>query len=223
MTEIAVEPARKTVADKPVWRGVTHQWAFVLSVLVGSLMIVSAPAGRASIAVAVYVGSVAALFGCSAFYHRPNWQPATRAWLRRVDHSAIYILIAGTYTPVAMLALPESEGQDLLRLAWLGAAVGIVKSMAWVHAPKPVSAALYVLMGWLVLGKWTSVTAAVGPLGISLLLIGGACYTSGAVIYAKRKPDPWPKIFGYHEIFHVLVIVATLAHGAMVAGLVGKH
>lgn len=210
----------KTVADKPQWRGVTHQWAFFISLLVGGALVALAPPGRAATALAVYAASVSGLFGCSALYHRPNWQPATRAWLRRIDHSAIYLLIAGTYTPVALLALPPAQGQKLLMIAWIGAALGIVKSLAWVHAPKPVSAALYVLMGWLVLGEWSSVSASIGARGMGLLAIGGVCYTSGAIIYAKRKPDPWPKVFGYHEIFHVLVIVASLAHGAMVVGIV---
>ena len=220
MTESAADTPLKTAADKPIWRGVTHQWAFFLSLIGGGAMFALAPPGRAALAVGIYVASVAGLFGASALYHRPNWQPSTRAWLRRIDHSAIYTLIAGTYTPVAMLALPETQGRRLLMVAWIGAAVGIVKSLAWVHAPKPVSAALYVLMGWLVLSEGSSVSTAMGPRGVALLAIGGVCYTSGAVIYAKRKPDPWPKTFGYHEIFHVLVIVAALAHGAMVAGIV---
>lgn len=222
MSDKTADAPLKTVSDKPVWRGVSHQWAFFLSLLGGGTMLALAPPGRAAIAVGIYVASVAGLFGCSALYHRPNWQPGTRAWLRRIDHSAIYTLIAGTYTPVAMLALPESQGQRLLWVAWIGAALGIVKSMAWAHAPKPISAALFVLMGWLVIGEWSSVSAAIGPRGVALLAIGGVCYTSGAVIYAKRKPDPWPKTFGYHEIFHVLVIVAALAHCAMVAGIVWK-
>ena len=218
-----VEPtAAQRAVLKPRLRGVSHQIAFFLSLIAGFAMTAAAPPGKIAFAVAVYVGSVSGLFGASALYHRPNWQPGTRAWLRRLDHSAIYLLIAGTYTPVALLALPETSGHRLLVLAWVGAALGMIKSLAWVHAPKPLSALLYVLLGWLVMSEWRAVAQGLGPIGLGLMGAGGVCYTVGAVIYARRRPDPWPRLFGYHEIFHALVIVAALCHMAMVARLVWR-
>lgn len=214
--------AAQRASLKPRLRGVSHQIAFFASLLSGVTMVALAPAGKAALAVAVHALSVSALFGASALYHRPNWQPSTRAWLRRLDHSAIYLLIAGTYTPVALLALPEARGVRLLAMAWVGAVLGMVKSLAWVHAPKPLSALLYVVLGWLVVSEWRGVAAGLGPTGLGLMAAGGVCYTVGAVIYARRWPDPWPRLFGYHEIFHALVIVAALCHLAMVAGLVWR-
>ncbi len=218
-----VEPSpAQRAALKPKYRGVSHQIAFFLSLVSGVAMTALAPPGVAALAVAVYVGSVSTLFGASALYHRPNWQPKTRAWLRRLDHSAIYVLIAGTYTPVSLLALPEESGHRLLATAWVGAGLGIAKSLAWVHAPKPLSALLYVVLGWLVVSEGRAVAQGLGPVGLALLGAGGVCYTVGAVIYARRRPDPWPRLFGYHEIFHALVILAALCHMAMIARLVWR-
>lgn len=205
---------------KPVLRGVSHEIAFYISLLAGTLLAVAAEPGRPALAAAIYGLSVSALFGASALYHRPNWLPTTRAQLRRLDHSAIYLLIAGTYTPVALLAVPPPGGGQLLTLAWGGAALGIAKSLVWPKAPKPVTALLYVVLGWLVVGYWGAVTGGLGSVGTVLLIVGGVLYTTGALIYARRRPDPAPTVFGYHEIFHALVIAAAICHFVVVARVV---
>ncbi len=205
---------------KPRLRGVSHEIAFYVSILAGCVLTAWARPGKPSLAAMIYTGCVTVLFGASALYHRPNWLPATRAMLRRVDHAAIYLLIAGTYTPVALLAVPGDAGMRLLALAWGGAVLGVGKSLLWPNAPKPVSAALYVLMGWLVVAEWSAVARGLGTVGLGLLLVGGVLYTAGAIIYAKRRPDPSPGVFGYHEIFHALVVAAAGLHFAAVARVV---
>lgn len=160
------------------------------------------------------------LFAISAVYHVPMWTPARRQWLRRLDHAAIYLQIAGTYTPICLLALPAAAGESLLSAIWCAATAGIAKSILWVRAPKPVSAALYVGLGWAVVARWQAVVTGLGPVGFALMLCGGVLYTVGAVIYALRKPDPMPQVFGYHEIFHALVIAAAACHFVMVVRVV---
>lgn len=204
---------------KPTLRGVSHQAGFYVSLLAGTLLISWAPPGAATQATAIYALCVSTLFGASALYHRPHWSPMARARMRRVDHAAIYLLIAGTYTPIAMLAVPQEAGRMLLSLAWGGAAFGIVKTLAWPRAPKWVTALVYVLFSWLVVVQWDAVASGLGPAGLGLILAGGAMYTGGALIYAKRRPDPWPQVFGYHEIFHALVVLAAACHFAAIVRL----
>jgi len=217
----AAHPSSPVARVKPTLRGVSHEIAFYVSLLAGFLLTAWARPGKPSLAAMIYTGCVSALFGASALYHRPNWLPATRARLRRVDHAAIYPLIAGTYTPVALLAVPGEAGIRLLAVAWGGAALGIAKSLLWTSAPKSVTAGLYVLLGWLVVAEWSAVARGLGAVGLALLLMGGVFYTTGAIIYARRRPDPKPAVFGYHEIFHALVVAAACLHFVAVARVVG--
>jgi hemolysin III len=196
---------------KPKLRGVTHVVAAFVAALAGVLLITHAPTVKAAWAAGIYSWSLVMLFGISAVYHVPMWQPRPRMWLRRMDHSAIFILIAGTYTPICLLGL-HGVGMTILIIVWAGAGLGILQSMLWPKAPKWVTAILYVALGWIVVWEWQAVHALLGGLNEILLAIGGFLYTAGAVIYAAHKPNPWPKVFGYHEIFHLLVIIAAALH-----------
>lgn len=206
---------------KPRFRGVSHEWAFFLFVGLGVALVLGAPDAEARFAVSVYAVSVCALFGASALYHRITWVSATaRRWMRRLDHSMIFLLIAGTYTPFALLALEGTTATVILALVWTGAAFGIVVNMLWIDAPKWVTALIYLALGWVAVAAFPSLLEGVGVTGTTLVAVGGVLYTVGAVIYARRRPDPAPTVFGYHEIFHLLVIAAAAMHYAAVAFVV---
>lgn len=209
------------VLVKPLLRGVSHQVAFFVALVAGGLLVWAHRSGPAWRALAVFAVCQAALFGISAAYHRPTWSPVARARMRRLDHVGIYLQIAGSYTPVCVLGMGGEAGDRLLAWVWAGAGLGIVKTLFWVHAPKPISAGLYVLLGWAVMSEWSAITAALGSLGTALMLIGGALYTVGALIYALKRPNPWPRTFGYHEIFHLLVVAAAMCHFEMVRRVAG--
>jgi hemolysin III len=166
----------------------------------------------------VYAISVASMFGASALYHRVNWQSASaRRWMRRLDHSMIYFSIAGTYTPFALLVLDGGLARAVLIAVWSGALLGIALKLLWPDTPKWLTAAFYVTLGWVAVIPFPQLADELGPLGISLVAGGGALYTAGAVVYALRRPDPAPAVFGYHEIFHVLVIAAAALQFVAVA------
>ena len=202
---------------KPRLRGVSHQYAFFIALAAGAALVVLARGGEARVAVAVYALSLSAMFGASALYHRIDWSPRPRAWLRRLDHSMIFVLVAGTYTPFAVLVLAPALGWTLLGVVWGGAVAGIVLSLVWVDAPRWLSAALYVALGWVAIVGLPQLWDRAGAMAVALLATGGVLYTVGAVIYARRRPDPSPRIFGYHEVFHVLVIAAAAVHFAAIA------
>jgi hemolysin III len=202
----------------PRLRGVTHQWAFVASIFVGTALVLSAPSPRARLAAAIYAVSVAALFGSSALYHRVAWRsPGARRWMRRLDHSMIFVVIAGTYTPFALLALRGALASAILIAVWAGAAAGVILKLAWIDAPEWLVALLYVLLGWVGAAAAPEMIATldIGP--AALVAAGGVLYTAGAVIYARKRPDPVPAVFGYHEVFHVLVITAAALQYAAIA------
>jgi hemolysin III len=201
---------------KPRLRGVIHQWSFFVALAAGAALVAWAPAGRATAASAVYAVALAGLLGTSALYHRITWQPRARAWLRRLDHSMIFVLIAGTYTPFALLVLHGTLAHVVLAVVWGGALLGIVLELVWIDAPKWLIAAVYLALGWVGVVTIPQVASRAGAGAVSLLVIGGLLYTVGAVIYALRRPDPSPKVFGYHEIFHLLVIAAAATHYAAV-------
>ncbi len=184
------------------------------------MLLVEASGTNETLAITVYSLSVIALFGISALYHRPQWSTVARMWMRRLDHSAIFIMIAGTGTPLCLLAMPEPFGRNLLIILWAAAAVGITQSLFWVKAPKIVSAMLYIIMGWLALPYLPQMSAALGSTSVDLIIAGGIIYSIGALIYAFKRPDPLPHIFGYHEIFHLLVIVAAAVHFVVIAKLI---
>jgi hemolysin III len=202
---------------RPRLRGVFHQYAFFASLLLGAVLVVgsSGPAERTS--AVVFATALAAMFGISALYHRITWRPRTRLWMRRLDHAAIYLLIAGTYTPFALLALTHVWRWTILPIVWGGALVAIVLKLAWVDAPKWLAVAIGIALGWIGVVALPQLWAHAGLTGVALLLAGGILYTGGAIVYARRRPDPVPAVFGYHELFHALVIAAAACQYAAVA------
>ncbi|HLL86548.1 MAG TPA: hemolysin III family protein [Thermoleophilaceae bacterium] len=203
--------------ERPRLRGVLHQWAFFVSVVLGALLVVLAPAGEARTATLIYAAAVCGLFGVSALYHRVTWRPAVRRWMRRLDHSMIFILIAATYTPFGMLVLEGTLAVVVLAIVWGGALAGVLLKLVWIDAPKWLVATAYVALGWVAAIAMPELGSRLGLGALALLIGGGTAYTAGAVIYARQRPDPAPTVFGYHEIFHLLVIVAAAAHFAAVA------
>ena len=215
MTEAARRPL---LPGKPRLRGVSHQWAFFVSVVLGAALVVSAPAGVPRLAAAVYATSVAALFGASALYHRITWASvAARRWMRRVDHSMIFFLIAGSYTPFALLVLDGTIAAVILVAVWTGAAAGVVLRLLWIDAPKWLVAVTYVLLGWVAVAAFPDLLAELGVTATAMVVGGGILYTLGALVYALKRPDPAPAVFGYHEVFHALVIAAAALQYAVVA------
>jgi hemolysin III len=202
---------------KPRLRGVSHEYAFFISIATGAALIAAASDARARLAVSVYAAAVTALLGTSALYHRVTWRPAARRWMRRLDHSMIFVLIAGTYTPVCLLALHGSLAQTVLIVVWAGALGGVVFKLLWIDAPKWVLVLVYIALGWVSAAVFGQLPAALGWLGLAGLAAGGLLYTLGAVVYASEWPNPWPKTFGYHEVFHALVLGAATMHYAVIA------
>jgi hemolysin III len=214
-----IATAPSAAHPKPLLRGVSHEIAAGIALFAWLVLAALAPSGPARAAANVYGLSLVTLFAVSAVYHRPTWRPRARLVMRRLDHAAIFVLIAGTYTPMCLL-LPSGTGRTLLAVAWGGAALGVIQSVFWVKAPKPLVAAAYVVLGWVVVPVMPTLAATLGAGGITLLATGGGLYTLGAVVYAMRRPDPFPRVFGYHEIFHALVIAAAACHFALVAGAI---
>jgi hemolysin III len=196
---------------------VSHQYAFFASLVTGTVLLCMAPAGRAVLAAAVYAASLSAVFGVSALYHRVTWAPRGYRWMKRLDHAMIFLLIAGTFTPFGVLVLSGALAAVILTVVWGGAAAGIVLKLAWIDAPRWLSAALYVALGWVGVAAVPELLVRMGWLATGLLVLGGLLYSAGALVYAFRRPDPAPAVFGYHEIFHALVIAAALAQYAVVA------
>lgn len=205
---------------KPLLRGYLHQEAFFVVLGAGALLVAKSSDQTALIASLIYSFSLLFLFGISAVYHRPHWQPKQRALLKRVDHAAIFILIAGTFTPICLLALPEHDGRQLLIIIWLAAVLGILQSIFWVKAPKAVTAIFYVVMGWLAMPYAGDLHASLGVTQVALIVAGGIIYTLGAVFYALKKPNFAPHIFGYHELFHLMTIIAAALHFAVIYQLI---
>ncbi|AUG31136.1 MULTISPECIES: hemolysin III family protein [Microbacterium] len=196
---------------KPSWRGWIHAGTFPVAIAAGVVLIVLAQGAPAKWAAAVFMATSLLLFGNSALYHRFNWGPTTKAVLKRIDHANILLLIAGTYTPIAVLALPPGKGALLLVLVWSGALLGILFRVFWIHAPRWLYVALYLLLGWAAVMYLGDLMAANLAMMI-LVIVGGLLYTAGAVVYALKKPNPWPGHFGFHEIFHVCTVLAFLCH-----------
>ena len=202
---------------KPRLRGLIHALGFVAAVPLGIVLIVEAETSRGRLAAAVFASSVVTMFGASALYHSPDWPPGARRWLRRVDHAGIYVLIAGSYTPFALLVLDGYWRFLLLGIVWTGALAAIVFKFGWVDAPTWISAVIGVALGWVGVIVFPQLMDEIGLGGSALVLAGGLLYTVGAVVYALRRPDPYPSVFGFHEVFHVLVIAAVACQYAAVA------
>jgi len=208
---------------KPKLRGVSHQYAFFVSLGCGVVLILAASGGRARLAASIYAVAVSALLGTSALYHRVTWRPNARRWMRRLDHSMIFVMIAGTYTPVALLALKGSLASAILIVLWVGALAGVVFKLLWIDAPKWLLAAIYVALGLVSAAVFGELPAAIGWLGVAGLASGGLLYMVGAIVYASGRPNPWPKVFGYHEVFHALVLAAAALQYAVIAFAVIPH
>jgi hemolysin III len=217
--DAATERASEAIAAvKPRLRGVSHEWAFFASLFLGAALIVAAKTPEATLAVAVYAVSLSALLGTSALYHRVDWRrPEARKWMRRLDHSMIFFLIAGTYTPFALLVLDGPLADAILLVVWAGAIAGAVVEMVWIDHPKWVAALIYMSLGWVAVVAFPELWGQIGVAGTLLVAAGGLLYTAGAVVYATQRPNPDPRVFGYHEIFHLFVILAAAAHFAAVA------
>jgi hemolysin III len=203
---------------KPRLRGVLHQWAFVVSLGAGVGLVLEAGSVRARLAVAIYALSVAGLFGTSALYHRVNWRSlGARRWMRRFDHTMIFVLIAGTYTPFSLLVLHGTLGTVILIAVWCAALAGAVFKLLWIDAPGWLGATTYILIGWIAVIAAPELVDSLGIRAVAALALGGILYSAGGVIYALKRPDPVPSVFGYHELFHSLVIAAAALQYLVVA------
>jgi hemolysin III len=205
------------VAQKPRLRGVLHEVGFFLALPPAAVLPLLAEGTRARMAAAVFAGSVVAMFGASALYHRPTWGPRARRWLRRLDHTGIYGLIAGTYTPFGLLVLGGAWRISVLAIVWSGAGLSILLKLFWCDGPKWLAAVLGIGLGWVGLVVYPQLTEKLGLAPALLLLAGGLFYTAGAIVYARRRPDPLPAVFGYHEVFHALTIAAVACQYVVVA------
>jgi hemolysin III len=204
------------VAARPRLRGWIHLWAFAVSVAAGIVLVSVVGATRgaeAGLATTVYALTVCLLFGTSAVYHRVQWTRASRhALLARLDHSMIFVFIAGTYTPFAVLAMPERTGDVVLAVVWFGAVGGVVLKSAWITAPRWLSVPLYLGLGWVAVFTLPDLLASSGVAAFVLIAAGGLLYTCGAIVYGIKRPDPWPQVFGFHEVFHLCTVVAAACH-----------
>ena len=207
--------------SKPLLRGVSHEIAAFAAAPAALALIWSAKSFWAVVGAAIYGASLFTLFLVSSIFHRPTWSPQTRAWIAKLDNSAIFLLIGGTYVPICLL-VGGAVGRALLAIVWTGAAAGIVLTVAWPHAPKWLMAAVYVLLGWVFLPAAAGLRQAMDGRALWLLLAGGLVYTAGAIVYALRRPDPFPRVFGYHEVFHLLVIAGAACHFVVVRGAILK-
>jgi hemolysin III len=219
-------PARHTIEPQgselrvPRLRGVSHELAFFVSVAAAVVVVVLAPAGRARIAVAVYGAGLIALFGGSALYHRWRGPARCKPLLRRIDHSTIFVFIAASYTPIAVVVLHGALVWVVLGVAWAGAGAGVAFSLGWIEAPRAVIASSYLALGWVSVIAIPQLLAELTPAPLVLLVAGGVLYSVGAAVYALKRPDPWPRTFGFHEIFHAFVIAAAAAQYIAVIGWV---
>jgi hemolysin III len=208
---IAVAP------PKPRLRGRIHQVAFWISVPSGVVLVALADSAVQTAVASIYAVSLTAVFGASAAYHRGEWSDRAHAWMRRLDHSMIFLLIAGTYTPFGLLVLSGTLAGVVLAVVWSGALLGMALNLVWVDAPKWFSAIVYVALGWVAVMAFPQLVALLGATATGLLVLGGVLYSAGAAVYALRRPDPAPAVFGYHEVFHALVIAAAITHYVVVA------
>jgi hemolysin III len=217
-----LDPKKITTLDpvKPLLRGHFHQAAFFIAMGACLMLLARTPNFLCLITAGIYSFTLLLLFGVSALYHRPNWNPRARARMRRLDHAAIFALIAGSAVPIALVGVGGMQGRSLLTVIIAGAMVGVVRCLLWITAPKWLSTILYVLVACLSVPFLMDLKAGLGGTGLTLLLVGGLIYIFGAVIYAVKRPNPWPHFFGYHEIFHILVVIAAAFHFVVILRLV---
>jgi hemolysin III len=213
----SLESLATPLEARPLLRGVLHEIGLGAALVVGTLLIVGADGGRPSVAASIFAGSVALMLGASTLYHRVTWRPRARLWMRRVDHAGVYALIAGTYTAVGLISLHGVLKWTVLSIVWAGALAATLTKFCWVHSPKWLSVLIGVSLGWVGLAALPQLVSTAGPAAVALLLAGGVAYTAGAIVYAKRRPDPVPTVFGYHEVFHALTLVAIACQYVAVA------
>lgn len=204
------------VATRPMLKGWSHILAAVAAIVLCPILIALSPSGTRA-AAAIFSGGVIALFAISGLYHRVQWGETANRILRGLDHSMIFIVIAATYTPIAAVALPETQGRVILAIVWVGAAFGVTLNLAWPTAPRPVIVAPYLIVGWVALVVIVDIWRSLGVAGFILMLVGGLLHSGGAVIYARKRPDPWPTVFGFHEVFHLCVVAGIACHYIVVA------
>ncbi len=207
-----VGPAAAATLVRPRLRGVLHLAFLPAFVAAAVVLVVLARSPHGRMAMALYGVGLAACLGTSALYHRGHWSAAARELLGRIDHSMIFLLVAGTYTPVCLLVLGGTVAHLVLGIVWIGGALGAAMAILWRHPPAWAEVAPYILVGWSAVIAIPQLAAGLGWGGLSLLMAGGILYTAGAIIYGLERPDPFPSVFGYHEIFHALVVLAAAAH-----------
>jgi hemolysin III len=203
----------------PALRGVLHQWAFWFALAATAALVALAPAGG-RVAALIYGAGLCLMLAASALYHRLNCSDGVRTWLCRVDHSAIYVFMAASYTPLALLLLEGTMRWVVLGTVWAAALAGVALSVAWVTAPRVLNAIIYVVLGWAFVVLFPELSADLDVAPLVLFAAGGLLYSVGAVIYALRRPNPWPSTFGFHEVFRTLVIAAAVTHFVAIAGWV---
>lgn len=203
-------------STKPTWRGWIHAIAFPITVVAGLVLVATAPTTAAKVSSTIFVVTAAMLFGVSALLHRGHWSPRVENGLRRWDHANIYLIIAGTYTPIAVLAVPPSDGKLMLAVVWSGAIAGVFFRVFWLGAPRWLSTTLYVVIGWVVIFFVPELIDGAGVAAFVLIAIGGVLYSIGAVIYGMKRPDLVPGTFGFHELFHALTVAAFTCHYAAI-------
>lgn len=205
-----------TVAEmKPRLRGWLHAYAAGISIVTGIVLIAVTAATKsrtAGISVSIYAATVTMLFGTSALYHRLNWSDRARKIMKQLDHSMIFIFIAGSYTPMAALLLPHDKAVTILLVVWIGALFGVVLQTVWPQAPRWLSAPCYLALGWVAIFILPDLLHTAGVAALVLIATGGVLYSIGAIVYATKKPDPWPGTFGFHEVFHLCTILAAVCH-----------
>ena len=209
----AVQPA---MLDRPRLRGWLHVWAFGISVVAGIVLVSVAAAtegAEAALATSVYAVTVSLLFGTSAVYHRVTWStPTRRALVARLDHSMIFLFIAGSYTPFALLAMPERTGRTVLVVVWVGAVGGVLLKTSWITAPRGLTVPIYIALGWVAVFVFPDLLRHTGIAAVILIAVGGLLYTAGGIVYGLQRPDPRPLVFGFHEVFHLCTVVAATCH-----------
>jgi hemolysin III len=195
----------------------------MVALVVGALLVAYADEGaRTRVAAAIFASSVVLMLGASALYHRVTWSPRVRPWMRRIDHAGIYLLIAGTYTPVGLLSVHGALQRIVLAIVWTGAAAAVLLKFVWVRAPKWLAAVIGIALGWSGVAAMPQLAHNAGITAVILLAVGGLAYTAGAIVYALRRPDPVPRVFGYHELFHALTLVAVTCQYVAIAFYVLK-
>jgi hemolysin III len=212
----AVSALAGAVAEyKPRLRGWLHAYAAMISLLTGAVLVAVTAAEKGSESAAstsIYAATVTMLFGTSALYHRLNWSDRRRHLMKRLDHSMIFVFIAGTYTPIAALTLPRDKAIAVLVVVWAGALIGVGLQFSWAGAPRWLSAPCYLALGWVAVFVMPDLLHHTGLAAFTLIVLGGLVYTLGAVVYALKRPNPWPGTFGFHEVFHACTLVAALCH-----------